>query len=92
MIFPFLIACGLLSVGLDCGMSAGQWSVNWSEYLFEEMYDAVDEAVEYIEQLSIEVYDDIVKGLEEAWKTIEDGAENALYDMENDFEKFAKKH
>lgn len=54
------------------------------------MYDAVDEAVEYIEQLSIEVYDDIVKGLEEAWKTIEDGAENALYDMENDFEKFAK--
>jgi len=54
------------------------------------MYDAVDEAVEYIEQLSIEVYDDIAKGLEEAWKTIEDGAENALYDMENDFEKFAK--
>lgn len=89
LIFPFLLTCGISSMICGTGGASGAWFYDTIEQYFGYLYDEIDDAVQYVEQMTIDFFDDMGSAIEDGWNNFVGEMEGVFGDIEGAFEDFA---
>lgn len=67
---PLIFCCGILSMGSGVSNSSENFIVHTLDTLFSGLYKDIDESVQFVEQITMEFYNDAAKAVNEGVKDV----------------------